>query len=526
LLLLAGRTTHSNQQSTPRTGLSGSAAVRASARGVEHVARLEGHHTRRDVWGSHGMTGTVTRLRPRGATRNQYSPSGARFSHFEFRRAGALGIDTVAVVASAAVVGASAPGAASFLVAIICVDLLDVKRSVRLTRAVLDDAPLVVVSAIAIVSVLAALGLRMHGDRLPLLPEAAGSVAAVTVYVVFALTGRAIAYGVIRRKRAAGRIAHPALVVGAGPVGVRLASQLLRHPEHGLTPIGFVDSPVSARSGRLPVPMLGALDDLPSVITERRVRDVFVAFPQARDADLVGTLRACDRLDCEVYVVPRLFELGAGPAAYTEHIWGLPVQRLNRAPFRTPAWRVKRIFDVAVSSFLLIVLIPVLVVTALAVRLDGGPGVLFRQKRVGLDGKCFDMLKFRTLRPAPDAAPSVWSVADRSRMGSVGRFLRRSSLDEMPQLWNVLCGQMSLVGPRPELPDYIDNFARCYRGYDARTRVPAGVTGWAQVHDLRGDTSLEDRVAFDNFYIEHWSLWQDVKIVVRTVGSMFGMRGG
>ncbi|HEX6869647.1 MAG TPA: sugar transferase, partial [Micromonosporaceae bacterium] len=141
-------------------------------------------------------------------------------------------------------------------------------------------------------------------------------------------------------------------------------------------------------------------------------------------------------------------------------------------------------------------------------------------------GRPFRLVKFRTLRPPRPGEPVAWGVAGEDRMTAVGRFLRRSSLDELPQLWNVLCGHMSLVGPRPERPEFVAQFAEQHRGYRARLRVPAGITGWAQVHDLRGDdTSLEDRVRFDNYYIDHWSLWRDIRILIATTGSVLGMRG-
>jgi lipopolysaccharide/colanic/teichoic acid biosynthesis glycosyltransferase len=145
---------------------------------------------------------------------------------------------------------------------------------------------------------------------------------------------------------------------------------------------------------------------------------------------------------------------------------------------------------------------------------------------VGLDGRPFRLLKFRTLTPERSAEPTAWSEVDADRVGPVGRFLRRSSLDELPQLWNVLCGDMSLVGPRPEQPHYSARFARIYPRYADRLRAPVGLTGWAQIHGLRGPTSIEDRVCFDNFYIEHWSLWQDIKILIRTAASVVRMRGG
>jgi lipopolysaccharide/colanic/teichoic acid biosynthesis glycosyltransferase len=181
--------------------------------------------------------------------------------------------------------------------------------------------------------------------------------------------------------------------------------------------------------------------------------------------------------------------------------------------------------DVLMSGVALFLLAPVFTVCALGVRLEGGPGVIFRQSRVGLDGRPFKLLKFRSLKPVDEGeSQTQWSIAHDNRLGSFGRFLRKSSLDELPQLWNILRGDMSLVGPRPERPHFVDQFSTHIPRYMARHRVPAGLTGWAQVHGLRGDTSIEDRARFDNYYIENWSPWLDVKILLRTLSQV--VRGG
>ena len=195
--------------------------------------------------------------------------------------------------------------------------------------------------------------------------------------------------------------------------------------------------------------------------------------------------------------------------------------RLRRATYRSPAWRVKRVVDILVSGLAILVIAPLLLLLAAAVRLDGGPGILFRQERVGVDGRHFDVLKFRSMRPVDDTESATnWSIAQDDRVSRLGRFLRMTSLDELPQLFNILRGDMSLVGPRPERPYFVDQFRGLYPSYEARHRVPSGLTGWAQVHGLRGDTSIADRARFDNYYIENWSLWLDLKIMLRTVSSV------
>ncbi|MEU8963879.1 sugar transferase, partial [Streptomyces sp. NPDC048491] len=160
---------------------------------------------------------------------------------------------------------------------------------------------------------------------------------------------------------------------------------------------------------------------------------------------------------------------------------------------------------------------PVLAVCALVLRRSDGPGVLFRQERIGAGGRAFTLLKFRTLRPdTAHEAATRWNIADDTRMSRAGNFMRRTSLDELPQLWNVIRGDMSLVGPRPERPFFVAQFSQAHPGYAARHRMPVGLTGLAQVQGLRGDTSIEDRARYDNYYIDHWSLWQDLCILLRT----------
>lgn len=169
---------------------------------------------------------------------------------------------------------------------------------------------------------------------------------------------------------------------------------------------------------------------------------------------------------------------------------------------------------------------PVLLACALAVRVEGGPGVLFRQRRIGLDGAPFEMLKFRTLKTTdPHDSATQWTVGSNRLIGPVGSFLRKTSLDELPQLWNVLRGDMSVVGPRPERPYFVGQFSHTIEHYDLRHRVPVGITGWAQVHGLRGDTSIEERARFDNHYIDHWSPALDLKIIVRTIGCVLRLGG-
>jgi exopolysaccharide biosynthesis polyprenyl glycosylphosphotransferase len=239
---------------------------------------------------------------------------------------------------------------------------------------------------------------------------------------------------------------------------------------------------------------------------------------------MIPILRASDRLPLEIYVMPRFFELGVAPeGSTTDDVWGIPLERLRRSARRSFAWRGKRVFDLVVTSALLLLTAPLMIAAVIAVALTSPGPVLFRQVRVGQRNELFELLKLRTLCVNSDG-DTTWTTNGDHRVTPVGRILRRTCIDELPQLINVFRGQMSLVGPRPERPHFAAGFRRTIDGYGDRQRVPAGLTGWAQIHGLRGDTSIAERAHFDNHYVEHWSLWRDTVIIARTVGSI--VRGG
>jgi exopolysaccharide biosynthesis polyprenyl glycosylphosphotransferase len=441
-------------------------------------------------------------------------------------------VDALAATAVVALCGGVTAGAVVFAAAAILIDLFERRRAHRLTLSALDDAPVLAIRGVVIAGATTVAGLPVAGQYVPGAGHGAAWLVTAILFAAVATVGRAIGFVGLRRLQRTRKLVSPVLVVGAGSVGRRIGLRLQDHPEYGLVPLGYVDDAAHAR-GLPPGLLLGDVADLPRLIARHRVRHVIVAFGQMRDTDMVDLLRSCDRLDCEIFVVPRFFELGVGESSAVDHVWGVPLIRLNRAAFRTHTWRAKRILDVLLAALGLVLAGPVMLGIAMLLRREVGPDVLFRQTRVGLDGRPFELLKFRTLHPPRNQEETGFCVQEETgfcvvsadRVGPVGRFLRRSSLDELPQLWNVLRGQMSLVGPRPEQQHFVRRFVRSYPGYAERLRVPAGVTGLAQVHDLRGATPIEDRVCFDNYYIEHWSLWQDIKILTRTVASVVRLRG-
>jgi exopolysaccharide biosynthesis polyprenyl glycosylphosphotransferase len=339
--------------------------------------------------------------------------------------------------------------------------------------------------------------------------------------IAFVLAGRAISYPLIRTLRRRGLGLEPALIVGAGDVGVTLANALLLHPEHGVSPIGFVDS---TEGVDLPLPIVGTPGDIATLVTRHGARRVIIAFLNGPDEELVRFVRGCDTLYADIHVVPRFFELGVGVEQTSDDISGIPISLLRRAPHRSLTWPVKRAFDIVVASLALVATSPVMAFAALAVRLSSPGPILFRQRRLGQGMKTIEVMKFRTMRVNEDS-DTTWSVLRDERLTPIGRVLRQTHLDELPQLINVLRGDMSLVGPRPERPYFAELFSAEIPGYGDRHRVPVGITGWAQVHGLNGDTSIEERVRFDNRYIESWSLWRDLVILARTGAAVLtGLR--
>ena len=255
----------------------------------------------------------------------------------------------------------------------------------------------------------------------------------------------------MRNARARGLVTHRTLVLGAGRVGVQIVELLQEHPEYGLRPVGFLDHEPLLSADELPAPVLGGADALAATIVDEGIEDVIVAFgglPGARARRGHPHLRPPGVRD--LLRPPPVRAARHRRPAWTP-IWGMPLIRHRRAAFRSAAWRVKRLFDVVASAAALLVLAPVLLLAAIAVRLEGGPGLLFRQTRVGLDGRPFQVLKFRSL--AAGRRDGVGNDAGTSRTttasGPVGAFIRQTSIDELPQLWNILRGDMSLVGPRP-----------------------------------------------------------------------------
>jgi exopolysaccharide biosynthesis polyprenyl glycosylphosphotransferase len=434
--------------------------------------------------------------------------------------------DVLAVVVTAFVVRSSVP----FLLLLGALGMVlfamgGLYRS-RLSLSLLDDLPAIAGRTAAAAALGLVLALSPIGSAVaPVLGQRfeAYVLGPVVLLATVALL-RAASYTGVRWLRRRRTIAHRTVLVGTDPVARDLARVLQDRPVHGLVPAGYLEHGDAVREP-IDLPVLGDPQDLARVLETHQIGVVVVSFGLGPEATLLDVVRLSHRHSCEVFVVPRLHELH--PVSHgVEEVWGIPLVRLRRAAYRSPAWQLKRAMDVLLSGLALALLAPVLAACALAVRLDGGPGVIFRQMRVGVDGRQFEVLKFRSLQPVDSAESETrWNIGHDDRLSPVGRFLRSTSLDELPQLWNILRGDMSVVGPRPERPHFVAEFDQLYPSYGARHRVPSGLTGWAQVNGLRGDTSISDRARFDNYYIENWSMWLDLKILVRTVTSVLGAKG-
>ena len=425
--------------------------------------------------------------------------------------------------AAAGVRPAPLPWLAAFALATLALMATRGMYTQRLTLQALEDVRLTVTATT--LAAMGVLSLRVLGSDEPdLAAQVLRPWAFAAVYVG---AGRVVLSWSQGRARRAGEELRPTLVVGAGKVGCLTAKRLLARPELGLRPIGFLDKGPLAEAGETGLPVLGASWDLERVVEEHGVEHVVLSFSTAPHDVHLGIVKRCDALGVSVSFIPRLFE--KVPQRLTvEHVGGLPLLTARWA--RPNGWQfaAKYAFDRVAAAVALVLALPVLTVAAIAVCRSLGRPLLFRQVRVGRDGKPFEILKFRTMRDAgpsggaprafelpSDTAPGGVEGADRRTR--VGAFLRSTSLDELPQLLNVVKGEMSLIGPRPERPEFVELFEESVRGYADRHRVKAGITGWAQVHGLRGKTSIADRAEWDNYYIENWSLWLDLRIAFMTV---------
>ena len=385
--------------------------------------------------------------------------------------------------------------------------------------SVLDELPHILTRLLTAAAAVSAWILFMHPK-----PELLIFFETACQAIGLVVVGRIVVTRMITTSRRRGITKHQNVLIGGGPVAAELARIIAEHPEYGQHLVGFVDDAETCPA-EVHLPRLGRLRDLDMAVITTGADTLLVADGGFEERALMDAVRTKQCRDTHLFVVPRIHEFHT-MTGQADHIGSIPIMRIRNPEGYGPSRLVKRVFDVTCALMSLLVLLPVLAAAALAVRLEGGPGIIFRQTRVGQDGKLFEVLKFRSMRPVDDSeSQTKWSVATDNRVGPVGRFLRRTSIDELPQLWNILRGDMTVVGPRPERPHFVEQFSTQFDRYAYRHRVQVGLTGLAQVSGLRGDTSILDRARYDNYYIENWSLWLDMTIILRTFREVMFGRG-
>jgi Undecaprenyl-phosphate glucose phosphotransferase len=323
---------------------------------------------------------------------------------------------------------------------------------------------------------------------------------------------------ILERRWRAGIGLKRILIAGAGDLGRLIADKILEHRELGYQIVGFVDDRAAGdHLGYRGLPLLGTLDEAADITAREGVDHLYVALPPEQHMRMLELLESTSREMVDVKVVPDLLQVIA-LRARLEDLDGVPIINVNDVPLQGVNSFVKRIIDIGISGVALVVLAIPLGIISLIVRLSSHGPVFYRQERMGLDGKSFSIVKFRSMfDDAERETGPVWAKPSDPRVTPFGRFLRRSNLDELPQLWNVLRGDMSIVGPRPERPHFVAQFKHKIPQYMLRHKVKAGLTGWAQVNGWRGNTPLEKRIEYDLYYIENWSVRLDLKIMWLTL---------
>ena len=344
--------------------------------------------------------------------------------------------------------------------------------------------------------------------------------------VLFTYASRETVRELLERRWRAGIGLKRILIAGAGDLGRMVADRILQHRELGYQVVGFVDDRAGGdHIGYRGLPLLGTLVEVGEIAQRERVDHLYVALPLEEHSKLLDLMEIASRECIDIKVVPDLLQFIA-LRARLEDLDGLPIINVNDVPLQGFNSIVKRAIDVVLSAAALVVMaIPLAIISALVKLTSPGP-VFYRQERMGLDGMAFTVYKFRSMTlGAEDSTGPIWARDNDPRTTTVGRWLRRFDLDELPQFWNVLRGDMSIVGPRPERPFFVEQFKHRIPQYMLRHKVKAGITGWAQVNGWRGNTSLEKRIEYDLYYIEHWSVSLDIKIMWLTVVRGLFQRG-
>lgn len=387
---------------------------------------------------------------------------------------------------------------------------------VRPQRGRAEEAAAVAVGIVVATIVLSGVLLWVRPADSHIVPYSRATLALFVVCAAaLTISGRTIVRAFVVRRHRAGKDLDRVLIAGNGELARAVLDRMSADHDHlGYRIVGYLRN----QEGELPgIPCLGSVDDAEGVLARERIDHVFVALPHASAASLTPLLDRLVRSTVSIHVVPDLLQFMV-LRSRLEDLDGLPTINLSESPLEGWSRFVKRAFDLVVAGIALLVLAPSMILIAIAIWLEDRGPVFYRQVRMGLDGKPFEILKFRSMRVGAEVSTgAVWAEKDDPRRTRVGRFIRGWSLDELPQLLNVLLGEMSVIGPRPERPEFVEQFRAEYPHYMLRHKVRAGMTGWAQVHGWRGNTSIRMRIEHDLYYIENWSLLLDVKILCMTV---------
>ena len=396
----------------------------------------------------------------------------------------------------------------------------------RRSRSRVDDFFLVFISTV--LAVILGVVTTLYVDAYHASPEeqAVGAYqVSRIVWALFLVLNIALTYGLrelvreaLERRWKAGIGLKRVLIAGAGELGRVVAEKILQHRELGYHIVGFVDDRAGGdHLGYRGLPLLGTLDDAAEIVRQEKIDHLYVALPLDEHVKMLDLIEDTSREMVDVKVVPDLVQFLA-LRARLEDLDGVPIINIHDVPLQGINAVIKRIIDLGISGASALVLTVPAALIALAIKWSSPGPVFYRQERMGLDGRPFWVYKFRSMRvDAEEITGPIWARDDDPRCTSIGRLLRRWDLDELPQIWNVLKGDMSIVGPRPERPFFVDQFKHRFPQYMLRHKVKAGITGWAQVNGWRGNTSLEKRIEFDLYYIENWSVSLDLKIMWMTV---------
>jgi exopolysaccharide biosynthesis polyprenyl glycosylphosphotransferase len=336
--------------------------------------------------------------------------------------------------------------------------------------------------------------------------------------IAFTVMGRELHRQITIRLRDLGVGRDNVLIIGSGEVARTIAEKIRWSPHLGYNVIGAINGAPGTAVGDLPV--IGTTGQIPEIIDDYEIDEVIIALPEASHRELVQLVSKCQRGKVNIKVYPDIFAYMTGGMS-VDDLNGMPMLAVRDVALRGWKLSLKRGMDIVGSFIGLVMLSPFMTLTAILIKLESPGPVFFCQERMGLDGHPFPMIKFRSMRQDAEKEGPGWTKEGDPRITRVGVFMRKTNWDEITQLINVFFGQMSLVGPRPEQVYYVQRFREFIPRYMERHREKAGMTGWAQVNGMRGDTSILERTKYDLWYVENWSLWLDLKIVLRTVFQTF-----